>query len=149
MIADLADLLVAALNAGTFSESFTAARRPIPLFNLEELKDLTVTVVPRTLETTMLTRRHDMHEIAIDIAIQKRVESEDNDELDPLLNLVQEINDAVNRTDLGGAKWLKTENDPIYAPDHLHEKRVFTSVLTVTYSLTRDAGTLAATGTGT
>ena len=149
MIADLADLLVAALNAETFSESFTAERRAIPRFNLEELKDLTVTVVPRTLETTMLTRKHDMHQIALDIAVQKKVESDDNDELDSLLNLVQEIADAVNRTDLGGAKWIKTENDPIYAPDHLHEKRVFTSVLTLTYSVVRDAGTLAATGTGT
>ena len=31
------------------------------------------------------------------------------------------------------AAWVRTQNDPVYAPEHLAEHRTFTSVLTVTY----------------
>ncbi len=31
------------------------------------------------------------------------------------------------------AVWVRTRNDPVYAPEHLAEQRAFTSVLTVTY----------------
>ena len=31
------------------------------------------------------------------------------------------------------AAWVRTANEPVYAPEHLSERRVFTSVLTVTY----------------
>jgi hypothetical protein len=31
------------------------------------------------------------------------------------------------------AAWVRTQNDPVYAPQHLAEQRAFTSVLTVTY----------------
>lgn len=149
MIVELAERVKDLLNATVFTEDFTATRQYLPRFDLDNLKTLAVTVVPRTLETAMLTRARDQHEIAVDVAVQQRVNAEDNDTIDALLNLVQQIADALNRTTLDDYVWQGTVNDPIYAPDHLYEKRVFTSVLTVTYRVARDAGTLAATGTGT
>jgi hypothetical protein len=35
------------------------------------------------------------------------------------------------------AVWLRTENVPIYAPEHLDELRQFTSVLTLTFRVVR------------
>lgn len=58
-------------------------------------------------------------------------------DVDPLLAFVQEIADFLNRQQMGDAIWKKTENKPVYLPEHLREKEQFTSVLTVTYKLVR------------
>lgn len=52
-------------------------------------------------------------------------------------SLVQEIADFLNRREMGDAIWKKTENKPVYVPEHLREKQQFTSVLTVTYRMVR------------
>ena len=98
---------------------------------------LHVTVVPRAIESTSLDRARDTHEMKIDVAIQQRVASLGNEAIDPLMALVQEIAGFLTRRHLGEAQWKKTENKPVYAPEHLHEMKQFTSVLTVTYQVTR------------
>ena len=35
------------------------------------------------------------------------------------------------------AVWIRTENAPVYAPEHVDQLRQFTSVLTVTYRIMR------------
>ena len=57
-----------------------------------------------------------------------------------LSGLVQQIADYLQRqalTDMPYAIWIKVENVPIYDPDHLANQRVFTSVLTLTYRITK------------
>ena len=57
-------------------------------------------------------------------------------EVAALGTLVDEIADYLCRRTLSGASfaaWVGITNEPVYAPEHLAEKRVFTSVLTVTY----------------
>ena len=52
------------------------------------------------------------------------------------MNLVQSIADCLRRRRLASmqsAVWVKTENLPIYALDHLETKGTFTSVLTLSY----------------
>ena len=133
----VAQAVTDALNGPMFSMPFTAQRVALPAFTLEEMRTLHVTVVPREIASSILDRARDEDEIKVDVAVQKKVASAAVGEVDPLLALVQEVADFLNRRSMGVATWKRTENKPVYAPDHLREKQQFTSVLTVTYRLVR------------
>jgi len=133
----VAEAVKDALNGHTFTESFTTTRTQLPEFQLKDMGTLHVTVVPRSDAAELLDRRNDIHVVAVDVAIQQRLETVDNDTLDALLALVQEIADFLNRRAMGDAIWTQTQNDPVYAPDHLRELRQFTSILRITYRVKR------------
>ena len=46
ILTDIADAVAAELNTGEFSEQFTAIRRVLPVFEIAQLKELKVSVVP-------------------------------------------------------------------------------------------------------
>jgi len=121
------------LNGSNFSQPFTASARVLPEYELSVLKNLTVTVVPKSVEIINLTRAASNLEIEIDIAVQKKITAQIDADVENLLTLVTEIIDFVNRRNIGEAKFIKVANDPIYSPEHLNEKRLFTSLITVTY----------------
>jgi len=55
-----------------------------------------------------------------------------------LCGLMDQIAAYLRRRPLAGvpgATWVRTLNDPVYAPEHLAQQRVFTSVLTVMYRM--------------
>lgn len=143
LITAIADAVVAQLNgaeAGTFNQSFTAERFYRPVFDLAELKALRVSVVPKAVVITSLGRNANQHEISVDIAVQKKVVPEDRATLDGLLELVEQIADFFRLKRLEAfpaALWSRTENAPVYAPEHLDQKQVFTSVLTLTFKVVR------------
>jgi len=143
-IVELADTIVAELNgavAGTFSQSFTAKRLYVPNFDLKDMKDLHVTVVPRGVELSTASRSLLQHDVQIDVAVQKKLPQDttgDMAAIDALMGLVQEIADflrAVGR--FGDAQWVKTENKPVYSSEHLEQLRQLTSVLTLTLRMLR------------
>jgi len=139
-INQIADAVVASLNATPFSLPFTAERKYQPILELSQLHELRVSVVPKSLTATAATRADAFFDCAIDIGVQRKVNADDAPTLDGLMHLVEEIGDRlrVHRLEaFPGAAWLATENDPIFAPDHLEKERVFTSVLTVTYRVRR------------
>ena len=140
VVTDIADAVVTELNAGTFSMPLEAKRHYRPIFDLAEMQDLHVTVVPKGLAIERLDRSRNQHDVAIDIAVQKKCQAADNTELDPLMALVEEIADFFRLRRLAArpeAVWIRTENVPIYAPEHLDELRQFTSVLTLTFRVVR------------
>jgi len=143
LLIDIADAVVAELNsaaAGTFAQTFIAARHYRPQFDLADLKTLRVSVVPKSLAITGLMRSANQHDVSIDVAVQKKVNPTDSAELDGLMTLVEQIADYFRLrrlTALPGALWTKTDNVPVYAPDHLEQKQVFTSVLTFTFRVVR------------
>jgi len=136
---DIADAVTAELNAapdGTFSQTMTAERTVLPESELPELADLKVSVVPKSVEITGSTRSASQYDIAIDIGVQKKLGKDLDAEVAALGTLVDEIADYLRKRQLDQtpyAVWVRITNDPIYAPEHLAEQRVFTSVLTVTY----------------
>ena len=133
IIADIADAVVAALNGHQFSQEFTAMRAYRPEYDLRELADLRVTVVPKSVEMTTAGRGLAQSDIQIDLAVQRKLSSGDNAEIDALMGLVQEVAEFIRSTGrFGDAVWVKTENSPIYSQEHLGEMRLFTSVLTLT-----------------
>jgi hypothetical protein len=133
LIADIAEAVVTALNGHTFSQPFTAARAYRPVFDLKDMTDLHVTVVPKGVELTAAGRGLAQSDVQIDIGVQKKLAAGDNAEIDALVGLVQETAEFVRATGrFGEAAWVKTENAPIYSQEHLGELRQFTSVLTLT-----------------
>ena len=140
LIVDIAEAVVVELNAGQFSQAFTAQRLYRPQFDLAEMQDLHVTVVPKGIETSIASRSSVQCDVSVDVAVQKKLQTEDADEIDPLMNLVEEIADFFRGRKLSQyprASWIATANEPVYSPGHLEELRQFTSVLTVTFRVMR------------
>lgn len=136
LIINIAEAVKDALNAHDFSQEFTAERHYQPLFDLAEMKDLHVSVVPNGVTTATLGRARAQFDCRIDVAVQKKLKQADNAEIDLLMLLVDEIAEYFRAKRLEGlpeAAWVKTENTALYAQEHLNEMRQFTSVVTLTF----------------
>eukprot|EP00913_Durusdinium_trenchii_P005643 g5261.t1 len=121
-------------------QSFTAVRAYVPIYELEELDALQVTVVPKSLETEMADRARDHETYRIDVAVQKRLSEITNAVIDPMTLLAEEVSDYMRRRALTGfpaAHWIGIEQEPIYYPPHLELHSQFTSVITLVYLVTR------------
>jgi hypothetical protein len=138
-IIDIAEAVVAELNAASFSQPVTAARLYTPQFELAEMTTLHVTVVPKGLSSTSLDRSRDTFQYQIDLAVQQKVDQA-NPPLDALMTLTEEIADHFRAGPLGSfpaARCSDVVNEPVFAPEHLTELGQFTSVLTLTFRVIR------------
>ena len=136
----VADAVVVALNGAVFSLPFTAKRHYQPLFDLAEMKELHVSVVPKGIEVSQSGRNTGSFDYKVDIAVQKKFVTDDTSELDPLMVLSEEIAEAFRGKRLAGypnAAWVKTEHVSVFAFEHMQELRQFTSVMTLTFRVTR------------
>ncbi len=142
LLLDIADAITAKLNADGFPEPFTAVRMYRPEFNLKDLADLHVTVVPRAEVVEGETRATDRFDYAIDVAVQKKLATNDAGEIDDLMGLAELIDDRFRHAVLAtspNAFWVKSEIRVPYVPEHIEQHQVFTSVLTLTFRAMRDA----------
>ncbi len=133
-ILTIADAVVASLNGTSFSMPFTAERHLVPSLGLEDLANLHVTVVPRTVARTASGRRDSWLDCTIDVGVQQKVAGDPD--ADALIALVEEIAEHLSHQRLAGAPeaaWLSTTTDPLISPEHLDQQRAFTSVVSVTY----------------
>lgn len=138
-IIQIADAVVAQLNAGAFSQPLTAERHYVPSFELADMETLHVTVVPRAISSSSLDRSRDAFTYEIDLAVQKKSDMAQAS-LDALMALVEEIADHFRTQPLAsfpGARCMEVKNAPVFSLEHLHELRQFTSVLTLTFRLAR------------
>lgn len=132
--------------AGTFDAALWpaggAVRSRDPLYDLPELATARVTVLARSVDEQQASRDSVSVETVIDVAVQKKITGPPNSpqalaECDALENLVEAVIRYLRRRPLAAmtaATWTGTSNDPVYLPEHLREKRVFTSVISVTYA---------------
>ena len=140
VITDVADAVVAELNAGSFSLPFTAERLYLPVFELADMQALHVTVVPKSVATDAAARTQNQQDYAIDVAVQQKLSSTANALIDELVTLVEELADHFRFRRLENypdAIWLKTEQKPVYAPEHLEQLRQFTSLFTLMFRVIR------------
>jgi hypothetical protein len=75
VILDIADAVVAQLNGTAFSQPLTAERHYQPKFDLSEMTELKVSVVPRALASKTLDRNRDTFDYVIDVAVQKKTDT--------------------------------------------------------------------------
>jgi hypothetical protein len=131
---DTADAVVTELDGGSFSLAFTPERRYLPILRPEDMgEDLHVSVLMRGKDYEIFSRKDSERDIKIDVAVQKKYETEENAELDPLMELAEEIADFFEKKKLSnGARCVKVDHDPIYVPQHMMENRIFTSIVTLT-----------------
>ena len=117
--------------------AFEAVRAYAPRFDLEEMDTLRVSVVARAIEIITLTRSEFQHDYQVDVAVQQKFSAETNLALDPLMGLVEEIDRHFEGMRLASpdAICVRVANAPIYAPEHIKEKRMFTSVITLTWRM--------------
>jgi len=136
-ITAIADAVAAHVSAGPFSQPVAAVRMFQPAFTLEDLKDLRVSVVPRTVQMTPVTRDSLAIEYVVDVGVQKKLPADNADaEIDELLALVEAIAEHLRFQRLPGfpdAAWVGISNEPVVSTEALEQHRVFTSVLSVTY----------------
>ncbi len=148
VIVDIADAVVEALNGASLSQTFTAERAYVPIHSLPDLTTLKVTVVPSGLSSNLLNRKGaNQFDFVIDIGIQQTfgqgnmTNAEVVAACDPLMFLAEEIADLFrDGSSLAGytsAHAVTVENQPIFAPHHIEEQRVFTSIISLTFRLVK------------
>ena len=145
-IIDIAEAVVAEINdAGVLPSDVSAKRHYVPTFELKDMDTLHVSVVPRAVAIQPMGRSYCQHDVQIDIGIQQRFppgSGPDDQQItvDALMQQVEQISELLRGkrlSPLPEAVWLRTQNDPVYAPEHMDQLRQFTSVLTLTYRVTR------------
>jgi hypothetical protein len=135
----IADAVVTQLNGTTFSQPVTAERHYQPKFELSEMTELKVSVVPRSLASKTLDRNRDTFDYLIDVAVQQKTDMSQAS-LDALMTLVEEIADHFRTQPLASfpnARCTEVKNEPVYSLEHLDEFRQFTSVITLTFRVWR------------
>jgi hypothetical protein len=104
------------------------------------MKELRVSVVPRDVELFPHDRAHNKYHCRIDVAVQKKFSKGTNDEIDPLVDLVEKIADEFRLKRLASfqaARCVKAEHTVLYSSEHWEQLRQFTSLLTLTFELAR------------
>lgn len=135
-IIEIAAAVVFELNKIAWTTSVTATRAYAPRYDLSDLSELRVTVIPRGMTIDRATRGVNRCTYQIDIGVQRRCDGETGVDLDPLMELVEEFADHFNGLALSlepEVVCVALENGPIYAQEHIREARVFTSVLTLSF----------------
>ena len=84
----IADAVVAQLNATSFSRPLHAERHYLPQFELSEMTELRVSVVPRSVASKGLDRNRDSFDYQLDVAVQQKLDPTPGN-LDALVALVE------------------------------------------------------------
>ena len=142
-IIDIADGVVAALNAASLGQTFTAVRHSLPLVKLEEVAEseaLNVLVAPSGDESQAFTRDDDREDVKMDIAVAQKVSATTNTIIDPLILFVQEVADLFKRKKIehGDAigRCIAVTKDPLYDQEKLKDHRLFIAIIRLTLRMT-------------
>lgn len=128
----VADALVDLLNAGEFSQEFTAERTYLPKLEIKTT-GLQVMVVPKTIDYSRADRTTIGKDLQIDVGILKKLSSTDTDEIDALMAFAEEVDVFLNTSRIvEGFTWIGAER-VLWSPDHLEQYHQFTSVSTLTF----------------
>jgi len=142
LITSLADAVTADLNDGSFSQSFTAVRKWLVDWKLEDLSTLQVVVTPGPSKWAHLTRGKDRADHATDVIVQKHVDPTVNTEPDALCAFLEELvayyrTKAITTAGGDNLRCLERELVPGSAAavnqDLLANAHVFTGVLRATW----------------
>jgi len=105
-----------------------------PEFELRELEEMRVAVVPLATEYKPLSRSSHEEILKVQIGFLKRG---CEDELPELLTLVEGLGLGFLNKKLAGATCVFVAYNPIYSPEHLRERGQFTSVIELSFKQIR------------
>ncbi len=133
----LADAIVADINAQSFSMKFVAKRTYQTLYEIKDQKVLTVTVLIPGMIHDVLSRSGNQDTTSLIVLFSKHCVSEDNNTIDPLVDLVEEVADYFRDKNFAGSLWVPpTVIDPFYDIDDMKNKRLFVSAINLKYRTT-------------
>lgn len=100
-----------------------------PEYTLKDVKSRRVAVVPCGVSHRMLARgvREDSFKVQIGV-LQKATE----DDLERLVSETQALAVSLLHREIGGARCVAAEHEPLFVPDHVRDRRQFTGVVTLT-----------------
>lgn len=105
-----------------------------PEFELRELEEMRVVVVPLATEYKTLSRANHEEILKVQIGVLKRG---CEDELPELLTLVEGLGLGFLNRKLAGATCVCVAYNPIYSPEHLRERGQFTSIIELSFKQIR------------
>ena len=150
LITQIADLVVDALNAGEFSQTFEAKRYANRTHALKDTGPLRVAVMRGAIRETKATRRSVDHEFDIAVAVIQKIpepaagvsiEDTEQELSDALLVFAQELAKSLRETPLAnladGERAIHAQNEihNPYNPDQFEKLRLFVCPLTATYKV--------------
>lgn len=102
-----------------------------PEFDLGDVKDMKVVVVPAGVAHNLVARGHHEDVVKVQVGILKRAS---RDEVVDLVSFAEYLAVGfLGRILCGSARCMKAENAPLYVPEHLRERRQFTGVVELTF----------------
>ena len=118
----------------------TAVVAFVPEYELAELEDAKVTVVPAAEDRQLHGRKAYEVGYAVDVAVHSR--SGENADTAALIGAVEQLADllASSEIDIGGQRVgrpTRVRIDPLFSPELLREKRTFLSVIRAVYPAVR------------
>ena len=140
LVSDVAEAMRAELDVGTFSLPFKAVRAYQHDQTMPEGKELRVSVVPKGVKVTPVSRGTCAYLVDIFVVVTKKADRATPGIIDPLLGLPEEIIEFFRLRRLEkfpDAVWVATENSPLVSTAHLEEKGQFTSLVTITLKVVR------------
>lgn len=136
-VVDIAKAVKRQLNEAALSMPVRTAVEFRPVYDLKTMRDLKVSVVPRSKTDQMAARGSAQIEPQVDIGIMRKIAGDED--IERLLDLVEEIGDVFGMGDRlthhTAAICTARSNDPVYDPEHLERFRQFTSVLTLSFRI--------------
>ncbi len=130
-IIDLADAILNFIQNGNFGMAFEALRYYTPIYDLGELDNLVLAIVPRSWTISFISRVHDEKNIIIDIGINCRIKNDD--ECDNLIDFCRRIVEFFRGFKYQKFWCMERKIDPIYDPEYLLQNRQFASVISLSF----------------
>lgn len=144
---DIADSLAAALTSRPFSVPFVASRMYVPDYDRPSLQDLRVSVVPGPAETEQIARGQDLFTHSVMVIVARATDGS-NQQIDPLMQLCEEIIDAIRSGTLllmhmpEQAKYFSSSFQTMFDRDSLSDHRIFIAQIEVSYRVPRQHDTV-------
>ena len=137
-IVTIAEAVTTAINAADLSQEVTAERVYVAPFNLKDLTELRVSVVPGGAESEQLSRSQHTHTKTVEVVAQKRT-GRSKEEVDALTLLVEEIGDLFRgqRLDEYEPAFCAAVAISGHDPDALDQEGRFVSVVSLTFEVRR------------
>ena len=129
---DVAQAVADEINAETWSLAVTAERRSTVQYELSELETLRVPVIANSTDSEQLTRGSKVTIVEVDVGILKKMDGVENSDVDPYVELAEEIAVYFHRrrlASLNRAMCTVSRPDPAYDIEQLEKARYFQSIL--------------------
>ena len=131
----MSDILTLARAVAEELREYKAELLYFPEFELRDLDDLRIVVVPAGTQYKTLSRAAHEELPKVQIGILKRCREDAEDALDEMLCFAEKLGLGFLNRKLAGGTCVSVIYNPIYSPEHLRERGQFTSVIELVFKV--------------